>query len=266
MQGDSSTSRERSSATRPEYLSDRDSTQGSRYNTRRDDRRTGDSPRKGGFGLARTDDGMPPRIESSYLGGTRSNRNGSREAQSGRDSSRPRQSREGTESDLKSPEIIPDRLMFPTSNYGLRTSSQTETKADSRRTPRITPVAGVQLDDFFAGHAAPDVVTVHEPEKPRGWQETATHAAPFPLAQYTPPRESGVEIVKKLLIEHKFLSTQDIWQLATGHLKPKIAPSQVVNPDGTIKMKRVATMREGRRIWIPPPGQRYPDHPFQSVR
>jgi hypothetical protein len=39
----------------------------------------------------------------------------------------------------------------------------------------------------------------------------------------------------------------------------------VFNPDGSIRMKRVATLREGRRPWVPPQKAAFPDHPFRSV-
>jgi hypothetical protein len=67
-------------------------------------------------------------------------------------------------------------------------------------------------------------------------------------------------------MEHKFLSTQEIYQMGTGHLRAPIQPSHVIRPDGRIKMKRVATMREGRRTWIPPATASFPEHPFRSVR
>jgi len=126
------------------------------------------------------------------------------------------------------------------------------------------------LDDFFAGHADAVVAAPSKTDLPQPIQRRQAPPAPSsgvkPLASYTPPRESGVEIVKRLMLEHKYLTTQQIWRMATDGLKPIIQPDHVIEPNGRIRMKRVSTMREGRRPWVPPTEASFPEHPFRSVR
>ena len=126
------------------------------------------------------------------------------------------------------------------------------------------------LDDFFAGHADPVLAAPASTDLPQPIQRRQSPPAPSsgvkPLATYTPPRESGVEMVKRLMLEHKFLTTQQIFQMGTEGLKPVIQADHVIEPNGRIRMKRVATMREGRRPWVPPAAPSFPEHPFRSVR
>ncbi|ORY34651.1 hypothetical protein BCR39DRAFT_585617 [Naematelia encephala] len=76
---------------------------------------------------------------------------------------------------------------------------------------------------------------------------------------------SGTLLVKGLLEKHGFLNTQQIWKLGTAGFRPQITPAIQINPDGRIRMKKVSTMREGQRPWVPPPQPSLPEHPFQSV-
>lgn len=126
------------------------------------------------------------------------------------------------------------------------------------------------LDDFFAGHADPVITAPTKTDTVKAIQPRQSPPVPSSgtkgLATYTPPRESGVEMVKRFMMEHKFLTTQQIWQMGTDGLKPVLQPDHVIEPNGRIRMKRVATMREGRRPWVPPAAPSFPDHPFRSVR
>ena len=130
------------------------------------------------------------------------------------------------------------------------------------------------LDSFFAGFAPSTTTsdqagssTVNSPPKATTDVsiEPAPSSAPWQFASYTVPNGSGVLMVKKYLEEHEFLGTQRIWALGTDGLKRPITPAFALQPDGRVRMKRVATMREGRRAWIPPAESPFPDHPFRSV-
>jgi hypothetical protein len=87
-----------------------------------------------------------------------------------------------------------------------------------------------------------------------------------PLATYVIPTGSAVEMIRAFMEEYRFLKTQQIWHMGTEGLKPMLQPDHVVEADGRIRMKKVATWREQKRIWRPPPKERYPDHPFKSVK
>jgi hypothetical protein len=126
------------------------------------------------------------------------------------------------------------------------------------------------LDEFFAGHADAVITAPTTTDLPQPVQRRESPPVPSSglkaLATYTPPRESGVEMVKRLMLEHKFLTTQEIFKLGTDGHKPLMQPDHVIEPNGRIRMKRVATMREGRRPWVPPAAPAFPEHPFRSVR
>ena len=89
---------------------------------------------------------------------------------------------------------------------------------------------------------------------------------PRPLAEYIVPAESGVEMIQGYLAQHPFLTNQEIWKLGTDGMVAPLPLAHVIGPDGRIKMKRVSTMREGRRPWVPPHEARFPEHPFKSLR
>ncbi|WRT69822.1 uncharacterized protein IL334_006813 [Kwoniella shivajii] len=76
---------------------------------------------------------------------------------------------------------------------------------------------------------------------------------------------SATRIVQSLLSAHPHLSTQQIYQTATDHLRPVLRPAHVLDQQGRIRMKKVSNMREGRRPWIPMPTPPFPEHPFKSV-
>lgn len=121
-----------------------------------------------------------------------------------------------------------------------------------------------ELDAFFAGHnEAVDEPKIEDSGTPA---PPAKPFAPSALASYIPPRESGVALIKKYFLEHKFLTTQEIWKMGTSHLKPPLRETHAILPNGRIRMKRVSTMREGRRPWVPPMEASFPEHPFRSVR
>jgi hypothetical protein len=127
------------------------------------------------------------------------------------------------------------------------------------------------LDAFFDGHSTsisttPSPVTHAAPptELPK-YIPLGTHA-PAELASYVIPEGSGVSMIRSFIEEYKFLSTQQIWHMGTEGLKPELQPSHVVEIDGRIRMKWVSTWREQRRIWRPPPKERFPHHPFKSVK
>lgn len=144
-------------------------------------------------------------------------------------------------------------------------SSSSSTAIVRTSEAQIDPDVG-ELDSFFAGHVeTPDLVAPATEEDGLSRRPAKT-TAPAPLASYTPPTESGVAIIKDYFLEHKFLTSQQIWKMGTEHLKAPIRESQVVLPNGRIRMKRVSTMREGRRVWVPPAEASFPEHPFRSVR
>ncbi|CAK9783263.1 hypothetical protein CC85DRAFT_282006 [Cutaneotrichosporon oleaginosum] len=77
---------------------------------------------------------------------------------------------------------------------------------------------------------------------------------------------SATAIVKGMLQKHRFLKTQDIWRMGTEGTRPTIQATQMIDAQGRIRMKRVSNIREGRRIWVPPPVTPLPHHPFQAMR
>ncbi|GMK56578.1 hypothetical protein CspeluHIS016_0304180 [Cutaneotrichosporon spelunceum] len=66
--------------------------------------------------------------------------------------------------------------------------------------------------------------------------------------------------------KHRFLKSQDIWQIGTEGTRPVIQAARAIDHEGRIRMKRVSNIREGRRAWIPPPATPLPHHPFQAMR
>ncbi|WWC66012.1 uncharacterized protein I303_108634 [Kwoniella dejecticola CBS 10117] len=76
---------------------------------------------------------------------------------------------------------------------------------------------------------------------------------------------SATRIVQSLLSQNPHLSTQQLYQNATEHLRPVLQPAHVIDKQGRIRMKRVSNMREGRRPWVPMPTAPYPQHPFKSM-
>jgi hypothetical protein len=80
------------------------------------------------------------------------------------------------------------------------------------------------------------------------------------------PSETAIRLIRQLLEKHERLSTPQIWKIGTEGFKPVLQPVQEMTDQGTIKMKVVSNVREGRRIWVPPPVQPMPHHPFQSVK
>ncbi|WWC73821.1 uncharacterized protein I206_107793 [Kwoniella pini CBS 10737] len=76
---------------------------------------------------------------------------------------------------------------------------------------------------------------------------------------------SATRIVQSLLSKNPHLSSQQIYQNATEHLRPVLQPAHVIDKEGRIRMKRVSNMREGRRPWVPMPAAPYPQHPFKSM-
>ncbi|ORX37600.1 hypothetical protein BD324DRAFT_387012 [Kockovaella imperatae] len=118
-------------------------------------------------------------------------------------------------------------------------------------------------DEFFDGFASHTAEPLNSPPPQDFAFPKSTGARPF--AKYVLPQESGVAIVKQLLEEHGFLHTQEIWNKGTGGRERPIPDAFEFQPDGRIRMKRVSTLREGRRPWIPPRQPPFPDHPFRSV-
>ena len=80
------------------------------------------------------------------------------------------------------------------------------------------------------------------------------------------PSGTAIRLIRNLLEKHERLSTPQIWEIGTEGFKPILQPVQEYTEHGNIKMKKVANMREGRRVWIPPPVLPMPHHPFQSVK
>jgi hypothetical protein len=77
---------------------------------------------------------------------------------------------------------------------------------------------------------------------------------------------TATSLVRHFLSTHHQLSTAELFRLATADFKPALPEAHALDQQGRIRMKRVANMREGRRIWVPPPTPPFPDHPFRSVR
>lgn len=125
----------------------------------------------------------------------------------------------------------------------------------------------VEIDDFFAGFATtkkevdPKVKAEHDKiVQPQS-------RAPAELASWTVPNESGVRLVRKILEDRGGVARlREIWDEGTKDCIPVLAPTMVIEPNGKIRMKRTATMREGRRAYVPPAGAKFPDHPFRSMR
>ena len=173
---------------------------------------------------------------------------------------------------------------IPTSPY----SSHGSPESDSQH-------LGQSTDDFFAGFSSESTSPSLLPPPPSPPPTTAAHPVATDRSPWqrssdriaedvqvrraldpededipSPPRPpapfvSAIRIVQSLLDEREFLNTQQIWRIATEGLKPVLQPAQLINPDGRIKMKKVSTMREQKRVWMPPPSAPLPDHPFQSV-
>jgi len=144
------------------------------------------------------------------------------------------------------------------------------------------------IDDFFAGYSSepskPLPLDVLRKRQTHAYSPLATHSfgylrpvdataedVPFdpdepPAVREVPPFVSAIRIVQRLLTEHGFLNTQDIWKMGTEGSRPKLPTAHVITEDGKIRMKRVSTMREQKRPWVPPPEAPLPDHPFQSVK
>ena len=80
------------------------------------------------------------------------------------------------------------------------------------------------------------------------------------------PAGTAIRLIRGLLEKHERLSTPQIWEKGTEGFKPILQPVQEYNENGDIKMKIVSNMREGRRVWVPPPVLPMPHHPFQSVK
>jgi hypothetical protein len=80
------------------------------------------------------------------------------------------------------------------------------------------------------------------------------------------PAGTAIRLIRGLLEKHERLSTPQIWEKGTEGFKPILQPVQEYNEKGDIKMKIVSNMREGRRVWVPPPILPMPHHPFQSVK
>jgi hypothetical protein len=76
---------------------------------------------------------------------------------------------------------------------------------------------------------------------------------------------TATEIVRDLLSSHPYLTSQQLWQMATDGWRPVLPAAQGYNKDGSIRMKKASNVREGRRIWVPPPSVPLPDHPFRST-
>ncbi|KAL7425243.1 hypothetical protein Q5752_000931 [Cryptotrichosporon argae] len=81
-----------------------------------------------------------------------------------------------------------------------------------------------------------------------------------------PALGTAVSLVRSLLSTHTYLKSSDMFRLATANVRPVLPAAHVVNEHGQIRMKKVSNIREGKRIWVPPPSAPYPDHPFQSVK
>lgn len=64
----------------------------------------------------------------------------------------------------------------------------------------------------------------------------------------------------------RYLKTQEIWKLGTVGERPELPELIRLDNRGSVRMKRVSNIREGRRIWVPPPQVSMPNHPFQSKR
>ena len=189
-----------------------------------------------------------------------------------------------TSADPTDAEIIEEQPNYASATSSAPSSQAAEHNNTSTETAQATLTKSFEEDEFFGGYIDPTPPTVPSPASsapssssvPSSSSATTTSVtkplsqapstAPAPLASYTPPTHSGVAQIKSFLLEYKFLSTQEIYQMGTGHLRAPITPSHVIEPDGRIKMKRVATMREGRRTWIPPATASFPQHPFRSVR
>ena len=77
---------------------------------------------------------------------------------------------------------------------------------------------------------------------------------------------TAIRLIRTLLEKHGRLSTPQIWAKGTEGYKPILQPAQELTRDGDIRMKIVSNVREGRRIWVPPPVHPMPHHPFQSVK
>ena len=124
----------------------------------------------------------------------------------------------------------------------------------------------VEIDDFFAGFATTKKVD----PKIRAEHDKIVQPqsrAPAELASWTVPNESGVRLVRKILEDRGGVARlREIWDEGTKDCIPVLAPTMVIEPNGKIRMKRTATMREGRRAYVPPAGAKFPDHPFRSMR
>jgi len=144
-----------------------------------------------------------------------------------------------------------------------------------------------EIDDFFAGYGSETPNPLPPPPALPHTASPSPFATDFhpwlrpsdriaedvdvdvnepPVPLEPPPFVSSIRIVQRLLEEHEFLNSQQIWGIATDGCKPILRAAHVIQPDGRIKMKKVATMREERRAWIPPATAPLPDHPFQSMK
>ena len=79
-------------------------------------------------------------------------------------------------------------------------------------------------------------------------------------------QQSATALVRSLLSEHSRLSTQELFRLGVGDARPVLPADHAIQADGRLRMKKVSNMREGRRLWVPPPTAPYPGHPFRSVQ
>lgn len=77
---------------------------------------------------------------------------------------------------------------------------------------------------------------------------------------------SAVSLVRAALTRHRFMKSADIWNEGTAGERPVMQPQFALNPQGGIRMRRAANVREGRVPWVPPPVKPLPEHPFQSMK
>ncbi|BEJ13519.1 hypothetical protein CspHIS471_0306930 [Cutaneotrichosporon sp. HIS471] len=116
------------------------------------------------------------------------------------------------------------------------------------------------------------------PSTPALWRVRLFHSPPDFHSPYNPDdasdepsshtvwTKSATGMVKDMFMKHRLLKSQDIWRMGTEGTRPVIQATQAIDDEGRIRMKRVSNIREGRRVWVPPPVTPLPHHPFQAMR
>lgn len=87
-----------------------------------------------------------------------------------------------------------------------------------------------------------------------------------PMASPQSWTKSATAIVRDIFASKRYLKAQDIWKIGTADTRPIMQPTTAIDQWGRIRMKRVSNIREGRRVWVPPPVAPMPHHPFQAMR